>query len=190
MRAAKSIDARLNRIQTSALSELTPSSPAPLSIWIRSLQPFKSRPYRASAPTRRLLGAGCAALALGYTSAIAQADQPVAAPPGDAQAPASAPEKPSPWLFAPVFTSNPKLGTTLGATAGYLHLFDPKSRPSMFAATGQYSNTGSMVAGLFARTSFDADHQRLNVAASLRQHQERLRRLPRNRGSAAQRSRS
>ena len=99
-------------------------------------------------------------------SALAQADQPVAAPPGDAQAPAPAQEKPSPWLFAPVFTSNPKLGTTLGATTGYLHLFDPKSRPSMFAATGQYSNTGSMVAGLFARTSFDADHQRLNVATS------------------------
>ena len=36
----------------------------------------------------------------------------------------------------------------------------------MFAATGQYSNTDSIVAGMFARTSFDADHQRLNVATS------------------------
>ena len=122
--------------------------------------------YSASALARRLVGASCAALALSYTPAFAQADQPRAAPPDDAQAPASAPEKPSPWLFAPVFTSNPKLGTTLGATAGYLHFFDPKSRPSMFAATGQYSNTDSMVAGVFARTSFDADHQRLNVATS------------------------
>jgi len=132
----------------------------------QSLHPLKSRPYSAGALTRCLVGAACAALALSYTSALAQADSPVAAPPGDTQAPAPAPEKPSPWLFAPVFTSNPKLGTTLGATAGYLHLFDAKSRPSMFAATGQYSNTGSMVAGLFARTSFDADHQRLNVATS------------------------
>lgn len=66
-------------------------------------------------------------------------------------------------MFAPVFTSNPKLGTTLGATGGYIHFFDRQSRPSIFAATAQYSNTNSLVGGVFARTSFDADHQRLNA---------------------------
>jgi hypothetical protein len=80
------------------------------------------------------------------------------------QASASPQKEPSPWLFTPVFTSNPKLGTTVGATAGYLHSFDGRSRPSIFAVTTQYSNTGSIVAGAFARTSFDADHQRLNAA--------------------------
>jgi hypothetical protein len=62
---------------------------------------------------------------LSCTSVFAQADQPSAAPPDHAQARATIPEKPSPWLFAPVFTCNPKLGTTVGATAGYLHFFDP-----------------------------------------------------------------
>ncbi len=90
----------------------------------------------------------------------------------DAQPSVSAPKKPSPWLFAPVFTSNPKLGMTLGATAGYLHLSTQSRALPCSLQPGQYSNTDSMVAGVFARTSFNADHQRLNVATSLRQHQE------------------
>ncbi|HZZ95255.1 MAG TPA: hypothetical protein VFE23_22035 [Usitatibacter sp.] len=73
------------------------------------------------------------------------------------------PVKPSPWLFAPVFNSSPKLGVTLGAIAGYLHKFDAESRPSIFAVTGQYTNTDSIVGGAFARTSFNADHDRLNA---------------------------
>jgi hypothetical protein len=60
-----------------------------------------------------------------------------------------------------VFSSNPKLGISVGALGGYLHYFDEKSRPSIFAVTGQYSDTGSIVAGAFARTSFDEDRQRL-----------------------------
>ena len=125
---------------------------------------YEGGPLRAGAFWLRVVGVAWTALALNCTEALAQNEG--AAPPGDVQASAPPRKKPSPWLFAPVFTSNPKLGTTLGATAGYLHFFDPKSRPSMFAATGQYSNTGSMVAGVFARTSFDADHQRLNVATT------------------------
>jgi hypothetical protein len=70
----------------------------------------------------------------------------------------------SPWLLVPVFNSNPKLGTSLGALAGYIHLFDAKSRPSIFAVTGQYTNTESIVAGAFARTSFGEDHHRLIAA--------------------------
>jgi hypothetical protein len=82
----------------------------------------------------------------------------------DAQPSASEQKKPSPWLFAPVFNSSPKLGVTLGAIVGYLHLFDPQSRPSIFAVTAQYTNTDSIVGGAFARTSFSEDHQRLNAA--------------------------
>src|SRR5688572_7159664 len=63
----------------------------------------------------------------------------------------------SPWLLAPILQSNPKLGTTFGALAGYMHYFDEKSRPSIFAVQGQYSTTDSIVAGGFARMSFDED---------------------------------
>lgn len=67
----------------------------------------------------------------------------------------------SPWMLIPVLQSNPKLGTSAGAMAGYLHYFDEKSRPSIFAVTGQYTSTNSVIAGGFARTSFDEDQQRL-----------------------------
>jgi len=80
-----------------------------------------------------------------------------------AQAEAQKQEERSPWLLAPVFSSNPKLGTTVGALGGYLHYFDEKSRPSIFALQGQYSSTDSSVGGVFARTSFDEDRQRLTA---------------------------
>lgn len=67
----------------------------------------------------------------------------------------------SPWLLMPLFQSNPKLGTSLGALGGYMHYFDEKSRPSIFAVMGQYTSTDSTVAGVQARTSFDEDKQRL-----------------------------
>lgn len=67
----------------------------------------------------------------------------------------------SPWLLAPIVSSNPKLGTSGGALGGYLHMFDAKSRPSIFAVSGQYSTTDSIVAGAIARASFDEDHQRV-----------------------------
>lgn len=85
--------------------------------------------------------------------------------------PAGAPEESSsplgedsPWLLAPIVSSNPKLGTSAGALGGYLHFFDKKSRPSVFALTGQHSSTDSTIGGAFARTSFDEDHQRLIAA--------------------------
>lgn len=67
----------------------------------------------------------------------------------------------SPWLLAPVFNSNPKLGVSAGALAGYIHYFDAKSRPSIFAVQGQYSNTDSIVGAVIGRTSFDEDRQRV-----------------------------
>jgi hypothetical protein len=47
--------------------------------------------------------------------------------------------------------------------AGYMYFFDPKSRVSMFGVNAQYTSTNSIIASLFAKMSFDADHQRLNV---------------------------
>jgi hypothetical protein len=72
-------------------------------------------------------------------------------------------DKESPWLLIPTFSSNPKLGTALGALGAYLHYFDPQSQVSMFGISGQYTSTASTIAAAFAKTSFDADHQRLVV---------------------------
>jgi hypothetical protein len=44
---------------------------------------------------------------------------------------------------------------------GYIKQFDPKSRPSLFGVTAQYSDTDSLVGGFMARTSFDEDNQRV-----------------------------
>src|SRR4030095_2968088 len=44
----------------------------------------------------------------------------------------------SPWLALPLLQSNPKLGTSAGVLGGYIHQFDAKSRPSIFAVQGQY----------------------------------------------------
>ena len=67
----------------------------------------------------------------------------------------------SPWLGLPIVSSNPKLGTAGGLLGAYLHRFDPDSRVSMFGLGAQYSTTGSLVGGAFARISFGADHHRV-----------------------------
>ena len=69
----------------------------------------------------------------------------------------------SPWLVVPLVSSSPKLGTAGGGLGGYMHTFDPESRLSMFGAAFMYTSTESKVAALFARTSFGADHHRLDV---------------------------
>ena len=77
-------------------------------------------------------------------------------------------EKPqSPWLATPLISSDPKLGTTLGAMAGYLHQFDAASPTSMFAVMGKYSDTDSYIAGVFGQMYFNQDQQRLLVATAL-----------------------
>ena len=91
------------------------------------------------------------------SEAFAQAKETAAQAEGDALTKL---EK-SPWLVAPVLQSNPKLGTSVGALAGYLHYFDEKSRPSIFAVQGQYTSTESIVAGVMARASWDEDRQRV-----------------------------
>jgi hypothetical protein len=102
----------------------------------------------------------CLVLAVQCLGAFAQGEQGKPPPAAQAQ-PAGGEQDKSPWLLAPVFQSDPKLGTSLGVMVGYLHYFDEKSRPSIFAVTGQYTSTDSIVAGVFARTSFDEDRQRL-----------------------------
>jgi hypothetical protein len=78
-----------------------------------------------------------------------------------AAAPAPAAPRSSPWLLVPVVSSNPKLGTAFGVFGAYLHVFDPGSRVSLFGITYQYTTTHSTIAGVFARTSFGADHHRI-----------------------------
>ena len=82
-----------------------------------------------------------------------------------AQAEEDAKPAASPWLLVPTFSNNPKLGTAVGALAGYLKSFDPQSQASIFAASAQYTSTDSATLALFARTSFAADHHRVLVFA-------------------------
>jgi hypothetical protein len=55
-------------------------------------------------------------------------------------------------LVLPTFSSDPKLGTSLGVPGAYLHYFDEQSQVSMVGATAQYSSTDSMTGGVFATT--------------------------------------
>src|SRR3954464_7835836 len=73
----------------------------------------------------RFVAASCAALALGCSGAFAQTE-PKQTEPAPVEDDAMTKFEKSPWLIAPIFSSNPKLGTTLGALAGYLHYFDEK----------------------------------------------------------------
>ncbi len=75
------------------------------------------------------------------------------------------PKKRSPWLLVPLVSNGPKMGTSFGGLGAYLHYFDPESDVSMFGAMFQYSTTHSMFGGAFARTSFGADHHRLEAFA-------------------------
>jgi hypothetical protein len=72
-------------------------------------------------------------------------------------------EKASPWMVLPTFSSDPKLGTSLGLLGAYLHYFDERSQPSMFGAVAQYTSTDSTVGGVFAKTSSGEDHHRVSV---------------------------
>ncbi|SMF22903.1 Outer membrane protein [Alteromonadaceae bacterium Bs31] len=72
-------------------------------------------------------------------------------------------KKESPWLLTPTFSSDPKMGNSLGAMAGYLKKFDEKSPSSMFGVMGSYSDTDSTIYGLFARSYFNQDKQRLSA---------------------------
>lgn len=65
----------------------------------------------------------------------------------------------------PTFSSNPKLGTTLGGMAAYVKKFDAKSQVSIFGLSAQYTSTDSATVGALARTSFGEDHHRISAYA-------------------------
>ena len=73
----------------------------------------------------------------------------------------------SPWLATPTISSTPKSGSSVGAMAAYIHSFDKDSPASMFGAVGSYSTTNSYKYGVFARTHFDADNQRLSLGLAM-----------------------
>ena len=75
--------------------------------------------------------------------------------------PEGAVEVESPWLLTPTVSADPKLGTTLGAVAGYIKAFDPKSTPSLMTSFVTYSDTDSYVGGLFGDMYFDANRRRV-----------------------------
>jgi hypothetical protein len=108
----------------------------------------------------QVLGMVAVAAMLTAMTAVAQA----AAPSASTQLAAKEEEEDSesPWLLVPTLSSNPKLGTSLGGMAAYMHYFDPESRPSLFGGSAQYTSTDSIIATLFTKMSFAADHQRLS----------------------------
>jgi len=69
----------------------------------------------------------------------------------------------SPWLAVPLVSSGPKMGTSIGAMAAYLYKFDKESPTSTFSITGTYSNSDSYFAGIFGKTFFDENMQRLSA---------------------------
>jgi len=74
--------------------------------------------------------------------------------------------KRSPWLVIPTLSSSPKLGTSLGVMASYLHYFDEQSKVSMFGVNALYTSTDSAVGALIAKTSSGADHHRVLALAA------------------------
>ena len=89
---------------------------------------------------------------LGLSTPVIAAEDKTAVP---------AEESESPWLLTPLVSSSPKFGTSIGAMAGYLHRFDEESPTSTFSLMGSYSDSDSLFYGLFGRTFFDHDRQRL-----------------------------
>ena len=108
-----------------------------------------------------MLGAACLLATLSGAVHAADAQTPEAEVQISEQPPATR----SPWLLLPTFSSNPKLGTSLGALGGYVTKFDAESQASIFALAAQYTDTESATAAAIARTSFGADHHRISMLA-------------------------
>jgi len=72
-------------------------------------------------------------------------------------------EQESPWMLTPTVSSDPKLGTTLGFMGAYIKKLDEKSPASTFGVVGSYSDTDSFFYGVFSRSYFDADKQRITA---------------------------
>jgi hypothetical protein len=88
---------------------------------------------------------------------LADDDQDAKAAPADKQ---DEKKEESPWLLAPIFSLNPKLGFAGGAIVGYMHYFDEKSKFSMIGVNAQYTSTGSAILGFVTKLSFGEDYHR------------------------------
>jgi hypothetical protein len=108
-----------------------------------------------------ILGAACLLAAL--NGAVYAADAPESE--AEAQPAEQPPAARSPWLLMPTFSSNPKMGTSVGFMGAYMTKFDPESQVSLIGLSGQYTDTDSATVGVIARTSFGADHHRLSMYA-------------------------
>src|SRR5688572_29392966 len=95
---------------------------------------------------------GFAACSLAVLCGALQASEP------ETQNSGQPPAARSPWLFIPTFSSNPKLGTSVGGMGAYVTKFDLESQVSIFGLSAQYTNTDSATVAAIARTSFRADH--------------------------------
>lgn len=69
----------------------------------------------------------------------------------------------SPWLLFPTVSATPKLGSSLGAMAGYTTRLDPASSFSLFAVTANYSSSHSTTLTAFAQAYWDADRHHLTA---------------------------
>ena len=140
--------ARLRREGETGQRRRHPTEEEPLKPWDRDTGTHT--PNRRAAAVLLVL---CTAMVLAATGA--------ASAPSDSQSNSETTDKRSPWLAVPVVASNPKLGTSGGFLAAYVHKFDPESSVSLFGVNAQYTTTHSLIASLFARTSFRGDHHRV-----------------------------
>src|SRR3954468_18024608 len=111
------------------------------------MHPMQTTVARCSV-TMALLAIGC----LFGNAVRAQEEAPKPSSEEPKAAPDEAKEAPSPWLLLPTFSNNPKLGTSLGALAGYVRKFDAESQVSIFGVSTQYTSTDSATAVVSART--------------------------------------
>ena len=73
----------------------------------------------------------------------------------------------SPLLVTPSISADPKLGRTVGGLAAYIRRLDPGSTESIAGVVVNYSDTDSLLAGLFADTYWSADRHRLSMGVGL-----------------------
>jgi hypothetical protein len=125
-----------------------------------SVVAWNGRGLAACAAVAWLVASVCPVAASAQQSAALVASAPVA-PVDQGRTRPPTEERSSPWLLVPMVSSSPKLGTSFGGMAAYLHNFDPSSRVSLFGISYQYTSTHSTVAAAVARASFGADHHRI-----------------------------
>jgi len=125
-----------------------------------------SRPSTQSASGRLCCSVICGAL-LGLPWAAAQASEDGMCDVPNERAGRSTSEatplRRSPWLFVPLVSSNPKLGTSLGGMVGYVHKFDATSEPSLLAVQAQRSNSNSRTLGVGGKAYWNENRDQLQL---------------------------